>query len=206
MVFSRAEAQQVAEFAQARDLVVISDEAYEDIIYDAEHVSIASLPGMAERTISCFTFSKSYSMTGWRVGYAVAAEPWIGTMRKLALYTTTGVATPIQWAVLRAVDAPVADLQQRCGEFHRRRDLLISGLRSVGFSVDMPAGAFYAFPGVAHLARSSEAAAKLLLERARVSCVPGSVFGDDGEGHVRMTFSTSPETIQGAIEVMRKAL
>jgi len=127
-------------------------------------------------------------------------------MRKLALYTTTGVATPIQWAMLRAVQSPREELQQRCAEFRRRREMLIGGLRSLGFEVNTPEGAFYSFPNVTHLAKDSEAAAKFLLEQARVSCVAGAVFGDYGEGHVRMTFSAAPETIEGAIEAMRKAL
>jgi aspartate aminotransferase len=205
-VFTPAEMNEVAEFAQERDLVVISDEAYEDIIYGTQHISMGALPGMLERTIVCFTFSKSYSMTGWRVGYAVVPEPWIAAMRKLALYTTSGVNQPAQWAALSALELPYSDLQKRCAEFQRRRDLLVNGLRSVGFAIEPPAGAFYAFPDVTHLARSSEAAAKLLLERARVSCVSGAVFGDDGEGHVRMTFSVTPETIQGAIDSMRRNL
>jgi aspartate/methionine/tyrosine aminotransferase len=206
VVFSRGEQQEVAEFAQERELVVIADEAYEDILYGAQHVSIGSLPGMAERTITIFTFSKSYSMTGWRAGYAVAAEPWMGALRKLALYTTTGVPTPIQWAMLRAVQSPLEELQQRCCEFQRRRDLLVGGLRSLGFEVAMPEGAFYVFPGITRLGVNSDAASKLLLEKARVSCISGSVFGERGEGHVRMTFSAAPEVLQGAIEAMRRAL
>src|SRR5437879_12954504 len=99
---------------------------------------------MLERTIVCFTFSKSFSMTGWRVGYAVVPDPWTPAMRKLALYSTSGVNQPAQWGALRALELPVADLQQRCAEFQRRRDLLVNGLRSVGFQSETPAGAFYA--------------------------------------------------------------
>ena len=103
VVFTRAEAEEVAEFAQRRDLIVIADEAYEDLVYDGEHISIASLPGMAERTISTYTFSKSYAMTGWRIGYAVAQEPWMTAMRKLVLYSTNGVPTMVQWAAVEAL-------------------------------------------------------------------------------------------------------
>ena len=95
LVFTRAEAEEVASFAIERDLIVIADEAYEDLVYDGEHVSIASLPGMAERTITCFTFSKTYAMTGWRAGYAVAKEPFMTALRKIVLYSTNGVATPV---------------------------------------------------------------------------------------------------------------
>ncbi|GAC1657619.1 MAG: pyridoxal phosphate-dependent aminotransferase [Acidobacteriaceae bacterium] len=186
-VFTRAEAQIVADFATAHNLVVIADEAYEDLVYEGDHFSIASLPGMLERTITCFTFSKSYAMTGWRVGYAVAAEPWMNGIKKVILYSTNGVATPNQWAALAALETPTSELEQRRAEYRRRRDLLVDGLRSVGFAIDAPAGAFYAFPEATHLASDSRKAAQLLLERARVSSVPGIVFAK--EGHLRMCFA-----------------
>ncbi len=106
LVFTRAEAEEVAAFAIERDLIVIADEAYEDLVYDGEHVSIASLPGMAERTITCFTFSKTYAMTGWRAGYAVAQEPFMTALRKIVLYSTNGVATPVQYAMIHALKTP----------------------------------------------------------------------------------------------------
>jgi aspartate/methionine/tyrosine aminotransferase len=105
-VFTRSEAEEVAAFARKHDLIVISDEAYEDLVYDGEHFSIASLPGMAERTISTFTFSKSYGMTGWRVGYLTAQEPFMTGLRKLVLYSVNGVSTPTQWAALEALSLP----------------------------------------------------------------------------------------------------
>jgi len=105
-VFARAEAEEVAAFAKKRDLVVIADEAYEDLVYDGEHVSIAALPGMAERTITAYTLSKTYGMTGWRVGYAVAHEPFMTALRKIVLYSTNGVSTPTQWAAVQALVIP----------------------------------------------------------------------------------------------------
>jgi aspartate/methionine/tyrosine aminotransferase len=110
LVFTRAEAEEVAAFAIERDLVVIADEAYEDLVYDGEHVSIASLPGMAERTITCFTFSKTYAMTGWRAGYAVAKEPFMTALRKIVLYSTNGVATPVQYAMIQALKTPESEI------------------------------------------------------------------------------------------------
>src|SRR5207244_3151222 len=101
VVFTRKEADEVAAFAIERDLLVVADEAYEDIVYEGEHVSIASLPGMFERTITTFTLSKSYAMTGWRIGYAVAAQPWMTGLAKTILYSSNGVSTPTQWAHLR---------------------------------------------------------------------------------------------------------
>src|SRR6201990_794453 len=117
VVFTRAEAEEVADFAKRRDLMVIADEAYEDLVYEAEHVSIASLPGMAERTISTYTFSKSYAMTGWRIGYAVAEEPFMTAMRKLVLYSTNGVATMVQWAAVEALGLSPEFRQRRLAEY-----------------------------------------------------------------------------------------
>ena len=130
-VFTRDEAQEVAAFAKKYDLIVISDEAYEDLVYDGEHFSIASLPGMAERTISTFTFSKSYGMTGWRVGYLTAREPFMTGLRKLVLYSTNGVSTPSQWAALEALSLPETEFEKRRGQYRERRDLLVAGLNDL---------------------------------------------------------------------------
>lgn len=203
-VFDRREAEAVADFAIENDLIVISDEAYEDLVYEGEHFSIASLPGMLERTLTCFTFSKSYAMTGWRLGYAVAQEPWMTGMKKVVLYSTNGVSTPTQWAGLRALDTPPEELRQRLEEYRQRRDLLVSGLQSAGFGLTAPAGAFYVFPKTGRLSPDSRKAAQILLEQAQVSSVPGVVFGK--EGHVRMTFSAKPERISAAIASIRKHL
>ena len=202
-VVSRREMEEVAAFAQERNLAVVADEAYEDLVFEGEHFSIASLPGMPERTLTVFTFSKSYSMTGWRVGYVSGPEPWMAQMTKLSLYTTTGVNQAGQWAALRALQSNEQELAARREEYRRRRDLLVSGLRQAGFKIDAPAGAFYAFPLIPKPHRDSQSFADLLLQRARVSVVPGTAFGDQGEGHVRMTFSTTPEVIEGAIAALR---
>lgn len=206
LVFTREEAEAVARFARERNLVVIADEAYEDLVYEGEHVSIASLEGMFERTITCFTLSKSYAMTGWRVGYAVAAEPWMTGLRKCLLYTTNGVSTPSQWAALAAFQLPAEFYADMRREYLRRRDLLVSGLCELGLACAPPAGAFYAFPDVSRVGRDSRAAAEVLLERAQVATVPGIVFGEHGEGHLRFSFSTSPETIQAGLDSLRRNL
>ena len=122
----------VAAFTQERDLVVVADEAYEDLVYDGEHFSIASIEGMFERTITCFTFSKSYAMTGWRLGYAVAPEPWMTGLRKALLYSSNGVSTPTQWAGLAAMSIDVATLDGIKDEYRVRRDLLLKGLNDIG--------------------------------------------------------------------------
>lgn len=206
VVFTRAEAEQVARFARERDLVVIADEAYEDLIYDGEHVSIQSLDGMMERTITSFTLSKSYSMTGWRVGYAVASEPWMTGLKKTTLYSTNGVSTPSQYAALAALATPADFHEEMRRAYRARRDLLIGGLNELGLKCEAPAGAFYAFPDVSAIDRDSRRAADALLERAQVATVPGVVFGNHGEGHLRFSFSTSIETIEAGLDSMRRKL
>jgi aspartate aminotransferase len=206
VVFTRPEAEAVARFARDRDLVVIADEAYEDLVYEGEHVSIASLDGMFERTITSFTCSKSYAMTGWRLGYVAAAEPWMTGLRKATLYSTNGVSTPTQWAGLAALNHDASVLEENRSAYRDRRDLLLSGLNELGLPCDAPAGAFYAFPDVTRISSDSRQAAEILLERAQVATVPGVVFGPHGEGHLRFSFSTSIETIEGGLESLRRNL
>ncbi|HYX27903.1 MAG TPA: pyridoxal phosphate-dependent aminotransferase [Pyrinomonadaceae bacterium] len=206
VVFTREETEEVAKFAIDRNLIVIADEAYEDLVYEGEHVSIASLPGMFERTITSFTLSKSYAMTGWRVGYAVATEPWMTGLAKATLYSSNGVSTPTQWAALAALTTESDFLETSRASYLERRDLLVGGLNELGFHCAPPAGAFYAFPAVSSIASDSRQASEILLDKAQVATVPGVVFGPQGEGHVRFSFSTSIETIQGGLESMRRNL
>ena len=206
LVFSRREAEEVAEFAKKHNLVVVADEAYEDLVYEGEHVSIASLPGMAERTITCYTFSKTYAMTGWRIGYAVAKEPFMTGLRKLVLYSTNGVSTPTQWAALEALAVPQSVIAARREDYRKRRDLLVAGLNDLGLECDLPAGAFYAFPKVGKIHKDSRKVAAMLLEKAHVATIPGVVFGAQGEGHVRFSYAVSPEAIQEGLKALRKAL
>ena len=128
MVFTADEARAVARFAQDRDLIVIADEAYEDLVYEGDHFSVASIEGMFERTITCFTFSKSYAMTGWRLGYTVASEPWMTGLRKTTLYSSNGVSTPTQWAGLAAFTTKSEILETHARAYRKRRDLLWAGL------------------------------------------------------------------------------
>jgi len=206
VVFTPQEANDVATFAKDRDLVVIADEAYEDLVYDGEHCSIASLEGMFERTITCFTFSKSYAMTGWRLGYAVATEPWMTGLRKATLYSSNGVSTPTQHAGVAAFQIDRKTLKAMKDEYRLRRDLLVSGLNEIGLHCAPPAGAFYAFPDVSRVSKDSREAAEMLLNRAQVATVPGVVFGTHGESHLRFSFSTSIETIEAALDSLRRNL
>jgi aspartate aminotransferase len=208
-MLTREQLTAVADFAKEHDLAVIADEAYEDLIYDGEHVSIASLPGMPERTLTVYTFSKSFSMTGWRIGYVVAPPPFMEFLRKLVLNTVNGVSTPTQYAALAAVTHPVDNdphfFDSIREEYRRRRDLLVGGFRNAGFDCLTPPGAFYAFPDVRkRLGGDSWKAMETLLERTEIASVPGVVFGPEGEGHLRMSFSTSMEILEEAVAALGK--
>ena len=203
LVFTRSEAEEVAAFAMDRDLIVIADEAYEDLVYEGDHVSIASLPGMAERTITAFTFSKTYAMTGWRAGYAVAKEPFMTALRKIVLYSTNGVSTPTQYAMIQALTTPQSDIAARREEYRKRRDLLVAGLNEIGLECEPPAGAFYAFPNAESIHKNSRTAAQILLEKAHIATVPGVVFGAQGEGHLRFGYAITIKEIEDCVEALR---
>lgn len=204
-VLTREQLTAIAEFAQAHDLTVIADEAYEDLIYDGEHVSIASLPGMRERTLTVYTFSKSFSMTGWRIGYVVAPPPFMEFLRKLVLNSVNGVSTPTQFAALAAITHDLHFFDAIREQYRLRRDLLVNGFRNAGFDCLTPPGAFYAFPDVRRrLGGDSWKAMETLLERTSIASVPGAVFGPEGEGHLRMSFSTAIETLEEAVAALEK--
>jgi aspartate aminotransferase len=203
-VFTRSEVEEVCAFVAGSGLALVSDEAYEDLIYEGEgHVSPASLPGMYERTLSVFTLSKSFSMTGWRAGYVIAPERYQSAVRTAVLYSTNGVSTPTQWAALQALSLDPEFPEEWKAGYRRRRDRLAEGLAAAGFEVQVPRAALYLFPKIpASLGTDSRAAAALLLDRARVATVPGLVFGPEGEGHLRFSFSVSEETIAEGLEAI----
>jgi aspartate/methionine/tyrosine aminotransferase len=204
-VLTREQLTAVADFAKEHDLTVIADEAYEDLIYDGDHVSIASLPGMLERTLTIYTFSKSFSMTGWRIGYVVAPPPFMEFLRKLVLNSVNGVSTPTQYAALAAVTHDMQFFDAIREEYRHRRDLLVQGFRDAGFDCLTPPGAFYTFPDVRkRLGGDSWKAMETLLERTSIASVPGAVFGAEGEGHLRMSFSIATETLEEAVEALKQ--
>jgi aspartate aminotransferase len=204
-VFSRTECEETCAFVRDQGLALISDEAYEDLIYEGDpHVSPASFPGMAERTLSVFTLSKTYSMTGWRAGYVLVPKRWRTAMQTVVLYSINGVSTPTQWAALAALKLSGGFLTEARGGYRRRRDALVAGLRAAGFEIDPPRAALYLFPRFpAALGTESTAAARQLLDTVRVATVPGLVFGPEGEGHLRFSFSVSEDTIAGGAEALK---
>jgi aspartate aminotransferase len=204
-VFSRSECEEVCAFVRDAGLAMISDEAYEDLIYEGDpHVSPASFPGMFERTVSVFTLSKTYSMTGWRAGYVLTPKRWRSAMKTIVLYSINGVSTPTQWAMREALRLPDDFLREARAGYRRRRDALVAGLRAAGFEIEPPRAALYLFPRIpASLGSDSAKAAQTLLDGPRVATVPGVVFGPEGEGRLRFSFSVPEETIAGGAEALR---
>ena len=202
-VSTRDDLEQIAAVAREHDLLVLADEIYGRILYEGEFVSIASLPGMAERTITCFTFSKTYAMTGLRAGYNVAKEPFMEAFRKVVLYSTNGIVTPVQYGMIAGLRMPESELIALREAYRMRRDLLVAGLNEVGLTCAPPAGAFYAFPNVEKIHKSSLEASRILLEEAHISTIPGIFSGPEGEGHLRFCYATEPEKIEACVEALR---
>jgi aspartate aminotransferase len=143
-------------------------------------------------------------MTGWRAGYVVAKEPFMTGMRKVVLYSTNGVSTPTQYAMIEALKTPETEIAARRKEYQVRRDLLVAGLNQVGLHCELPAGAFYAFPNVEKIHKNSRTAAAILLDKAQIATIPGSVFGAQGEGHLRFGYAVTIPAIEACVAALRK--
>jgi len=207
-VLTRKDLEGIAQIAKENDLLVISDEVYEKIIYDdAEHVSIASLPGMRKRAVTINAFSKTYAMTGWRLGYAIAPAEIVTEMAKLVLYTSTCATSMGQRAALTALKGPQDFVVEMVKEYKRRRDFVVKRLNKIeGMSCKLPKGAFYVFPSIKELHMSSFDCTYYLLDHAKVSVVPGTGFGEYGEGYVRISYATSLENLEKAMDRIEEAL
>lgn len=215
-VLTRADLERIAALARERDLWVISDEAYEDVVYDgAEQVSIASLPGMHERTVSVFTFSKSYAMTGLRLGYVAVQDPVLAErMKKVLFYTASNICSVVQDGGVGALEGPQNCIEWFRAELKARRDLFYAGIHDLGggiFSGRPPKGAFYAFLKIDPAWKGEAGAessvswrmAEHLIRHGRIGCVPGVDFGPRGEGHIRFCFARERRELDGALESMR---
>ena len=207
-VFSRQDLEITAEFAKQHDLIVFSDEIYEKIIYDdAKHISIGSLPNMENRTITVNGFSKTYAMTGWRIGYVAAEKELSATLRKLHYYATLCPNALSQKAAFAALTGLQDCVQRMVEEYDRRRRCVLSELNKVKtVSCTRPQGAFYVFPDFSSFEESDEALASYLLKDARVATAPGSGFGKAGEGHLRISYSVSYEKAKTGIKSIRESL
>jgi len=198
----------IADIAVDHDLYVVSDEVYEKFVYDGHrHLSIASLPRMKERTITINSFSKTYAMTGWRIGYAAGPKEVIDQMVKLQQYTSVHAPAMAQRAALAALRGPQTFVEEMVREYDRRRRFIVERLNSIGgLSCMRPRGAFYVFLNIRGLGMSSEEAALLLLERAKVVTVPGSVFGPSGEGYLRVSYARPIEQLEEACARIEEAV
>jgi aminotransferase len=190
----------LARLAVENDLLVYADEIYDRLVYGTQHRSIVSLPGMRERTVYLAGFSKSYAMTGWRVGYACAPPEVIEQMMKIHQYTVMCVPTAGQYAALEALRTGEADIRRMVGEYDRRRKVMWTRFNDLGLHCFEPRGAFYCFPNITSTGMSDEEFAERLLVEQKVVVVPGSAFGERGRGHVRACYATSLDKIEEACD------
>ncbi len=203
-VASRETLQHIVDLAVQHDLVIISDEIYDRLVYGVEHVCVAALRGARDRTILLGGFSKAYAMTGWRVGFAAAPVDILEAMMKVHQYTIMCVSSPAQIAAEEALRTGEADVERMVQEYDRRRRLIVDGLNAIGLPCFEPRGAFYAFPNVRATGLSSQQFADRLLREERVLVVPGDAFGPAGEGHVRCSYATALPRIQEALVRMER--
>lgn len=207
-VFSRETLERLAEMARKHDLLVLSDEIYERLVYDGvEHVSIASLPGMKERTITLGGMSKAYSMTGWRLGYLCAPREIVQACVRIHQYTVTCAPSFVQDASVVALRECDEDVEAMRREYQRRKDYVVKAINAIdGLSCNNPKGAFYVFVNVKSLGRSSAEVAEYMLDHAKVALVPGSAFGSEGEGYLRLSYAAAYEELVEACDRIEKAV
>lgn len=197
---SRERLLEIAAVADAHDLVVISDEIYERLVYGTTHINFASLPGMFDRTIVLSGMSKSFAMTGWRIGYAVAPPVIMDAMRKLHQYLIMSAPTMGQMAALHALEHECDDVEVMRQSYDERRRKIVDGFNALGLTCFEPRGAFYAFPSVAHLGMTDAEFCEHLLLEEQVALIPGSAFGESGAGFVRACYATDSDLIDIALE------
>ena len=203
-VFTRADVERIAELALRHDLVVLADEIYGRIVYEGEHVSLASLPGLVERTIVLDGFSKTYAMTGWRLGYAIVPEQLVLPFSRLIINSVSCTSSFSQMAAVEALTGPQADVDAMVEEFRARRSLVIEGLNAIpGISCRMPAGAFYAFPDISATGLDGATFADRLLDETGVCVLAGTAFGQVGRDHIRISYANSRENLTEALARIR---
>jgi aminotransferase len=203
-IMSRGDLEAIAAFARERDLVVITDEIYGELPYDSPHCSIASLPGLKDRTLFLHGFSKAWAMTGFRLGYACGPAELIEAMMKVHQYTMLCASSLSQKAALEALTRPEQDVAEMVEEYRRRRNFLVASFADMGLDCHRPLGAFYAFPSVARFSLTARDFALRFLQEEKVAVVPGTAFGDCGEGFVRCAYATSMDNIKEAMVRLKR--
>jgi len=204
-VFDENTLKMIADIAKAHDIFVLSDEVYEKIIYEGAHISIASFDGMRERTITVNGFSKSYAMTGWRLGYATAPPEILDAMLKIQQHSTSCATSFAQYGAVAALTGAQDCIAEMVSEFRARRDILIDGLKSIGLECTRPKGAFYVFVNVGQYGSGMDVAERLLNE-AHVAVTPGRAFGPSGTNYVRISYATSQARISEGLERIKNIL
>jgi aspartate/methionine/tyrosine aminotransferase len=200
-VMERKEVEQLAGVIGDRNILVLSDEIYSRLLFEGEHFSIMSVPGMQERTILLDGFSKTYAMTGWRMGYGVMRSDLAAQVTRLMTNSNSCTASFTQMAGIEALRGDQSSVDHMCSEFKRRRDVFVAGLNKIkGFSCRMPKGAFYVFPNITKTGWKSKPLADALLEQAGVAALSGTAFGDFGEGYLRFSVANSLENLQQALD------
>jgi aminotransferase len=203
-IMSRGDLEAIAAFARERDLVVVTDEIYGELPYDSPHCSIASLPGLKDRTLFLHGFSKAWAMTGFRLGYACGPAELIEAMMKVHQYTMLCASSLSQKAALEALTRPEQDVAEMVEEYRRRRNFLVASFADMGLDCHRPLGAFYAFPSVARFSLTARDFALRFLQEEKVAVVPGTAFGDCGEGFVRCAYATSMDNIKEAMVRLKR--
>ncbi|CAA7602283.1 Aminotransferase class I and II [Acididesulfobacillus acetoxydans] len=199
-IMTREDLLPIAQFAAEHDLLILSDEIYSDLTYQGTHTAFAALPGMRDRTLHLSGFSKSYAMTGWRIGYAAGQSDLIQAMTRIHQYTILCAPITAQVAAIEALRAAEQAKREMVETYDHRRRLMVHGLREMGLSCFEPLGAFYVFPDITATRLSAEDFAEQLLREEKVAVVPGTAFGPSGEGHVRCSYAYSTEQLEEALE------
>jgi aspartate/methionine/tyrosine aminotransferase len=206
-VLSPRDLEKIAEIIEGRDIYVLSDEIYSRIIYDGTHYSLASLPGMKDQVVILDGFSKTYAMTGWRLGYGVMNKELASKITRLMVNFVSCSTAFVQMAGIEALTGPQDESEKMVREFRRRRDIIVKGLNEIpGVSCKLPLGAFYAYPNVKSFGKPSKEIADYLLNEAGVAVLSGTSFGQYGEGYLRLSYANSVENIQEALRLMKEAL
>ena len=206
-ILSRELLEGIARLAIDRDFVVLADEVYSRMVYDGEHYSIAQVPGMKERTILLDGYSKTFAMTGWRLGFIAAPVLLADAITRLITNSVSCTASFEQMAGIAALTGPQDEVHRMVEEFHRRRDFIVKGLNELkGVSCKNPGGAFYVFPNVREIPMAPEELAPYLMREAGVACLPGTSFGEYGKGHLRFSYAVSHEEIEEALTNMDRAI
>jgi len=204
---TKAEIERIAEIAIANDLVVLSDEVYWAMPYDDRHRSVLEIDGMAERTILLDGWSKTFAMTGWRLGFGVFPPELVEPVTRMVINTVSCTSAFSQYAAKAALEGPWEPVETMVAEFRKRRDIVVDGLNAIdGVSCVTPGGAFYAFPSIKELGVSSKEVEAHLLDHAGVACLSGTAFGRHGEGYLRLSYANSIDNLQAALDAMKASL